>query len=168
MKQLPKTLRDPLEKISQWLAPLGYTLSIEDMEDEVPGLLGQYENGSVFEKEILIRVSTQNIRTFIKEYNRDFPKERRNYTDECALTVFHEVGHALMEQLNDYADNIEGFLERLKVDPEEPFSPYFDVFYDDNKTEEEVVEDFAWGFLDGSSSKLQKCMEETDRIAAEL
>ena len=56
---------------------------------------------------------------------------------DLRVTVFHEIGHAFMEYLNELDDEqIEKYL------PE-----FFDIFYDDNGVDEEdICEDFGFSF----------------------
>ena len=148
---LPPELSQALDAIRPWLRGLGYSLSLDpDTSSFIDGQLGEYELGSVFEKDIIIRVSTENIRKTCEEDPFLFP----DYEEEVHLTVFHEVGHALLEQLIDYAENINEFLPEIEKKYGDKF---FDVFYDENLTEEELVEDFARGFEYNTSSVLQEC-----------
>ena len=150
---LPPELSQALDAIRPWLRGLGYSLSLDpDTSSFIDGQLGEYELGSVFEKDIIIRVSTENIRKTCEEDPFLFP----DYEEEVHLTVFHEVGHALLEQLIDYAENINEFLPEIEKKYGDKF---FDVFYDDNLTEEELVEDLARGFEYNTSSVLQECAE---------
>lgn len=144
-----------VEYISTWLAKFGYTLNCT-VESLPNGQVGNYESGSVFEKEIQICVSTDNIRVFIEEMNLP----QNEYDIQCELTVYHEVGHALMEQLIDWSENIDEMEELLDG---YYGKKYFDIFNDDNKTEEQIVEEFAEGMYSTDGSLLQSCFEETDK-----
>ena len=136
--ELPGEARDP--QYRRWLRGLGYSLSLDpDTSSFTDGQLGEYELGSVFEKDIVIRVSPRNIRKAIREY----PEAFETFPKEVRFTVFHEVGHALLEQLIDYANNIEDFLPNIEAKYGDKF---FDVFDDENLTEEELAEDFARAF----------------------
>ena len=163
MKTLPSELEAPYEKISQWVTPLGFSVSCDtgDIADFPRGRLGEYDAGSVFEKEILVRISLDNIRRAA----RKFRIPEKGYLAECALTLFHEVGHALVEQLLDWADSIPEFLPALEASHGDAF---FDVFNDDNMDEETLVEDFAHGFQSGRGSVLQRCAEAADVVVQSL
>ena len=151
---LPPELSQALDAIRPWLQDLGYSLSLDpDTSSFTDGKLGEYELGSVFEKDIVIRVSPRNIRKAIREY----PEAFETFPKEVRFTVFHEVGHALVEQLVDYVDNIEDFLPNIEAKYGEKF---FDVFDDENITEEELVEDFARAFGTNTQSVLQECAEK--------
>ncbi len=146
-------LNEVLSAIRPWLSSLGYDLSLDDdLSGFHEGQLGEYEAGSVFEKDIIIRVSLENIRKTCQEDSFLFP----DFEEEVRLTVFHEVGHALVEQLLDYADNIERFLPELKAKYRDKFDEIFD---EENDNEETLVEDFARGFNGKTKSLLQECVE---------
>lgn len=139
--------------IRPWLSSLGYTLTLDDdLSSFHEGQLGEYEAGSVFEKDIIIRVSLKNIRKTCREDPFLFP----NFEEEVRLTVFHEVGHALVEQLLDYADNISEFLPELKAKHGNRFDA---IFNEELDNEETLVEDFARGFNGKTKSLLQECAE---------
>lgn len=146
-------LGEALSAIRPWLSSLGYTLTLDDdLSGFRQGQLGEYEAGSVFGKDIIIRVSLENIQKTCQEDSFLFP----DFEEEVRFTVFHEVGHALVEQLLDYADNIEGLLPELKAKYENRFDEIFD---EENDNEETLVEDFARGFNGRTKSLLQECVE---------
>lgn len=149
----PSKLDEALSAIRPWLSTLDYDLTLDnDLSGFNEGQLGEYEAGSVFGKDIIIRVSLENIRKTCQEDSFLFP----DFEEEVRFTVFHEVGHALVEQLLDYADNIEGFLPELKAKYENRFDEIFD---EENDNEETLVEDFARGFNGKTKSLLQECVE---------
>ena len=146
-------LDEALFAIRPWLSSLGYALTLDDdLSGFHEGQLGEYEAGSVFEKDIIIRVSTENIRKTCQEDPLLFP----DFEEEVRLTVFHEVGHALVEQLLDYADNINEFLPELNA----KYGDKFDEIFDENlDNEETLVEDFARDFGGKTKPLLQECAE---------
>lgn len=153
-KRKSNELSQALKVIRPWLRKLGYSLTLDpDTSSFHEGQLGEYERGSVFEKDIVIRVSTENIWKTCEEDPFLFP----DYEEEVHLTVFHEVGHALMEHLIDYAENIDEFLPEIE---KKYCDKFFDIFNDDNLTEETLVEDFARGFGHKNKSILQECAEK--------
>lgn len=159
METLHIDLLEAVTDIGTWLSPFGYTLQCDD-EDLSEGQLGSYEKGSVFEKEILIHVSPDNIE---KATQYEINDRYGNPGNQVRITVFHEVGHALLEQIIDWANNIPEIDELCNG----PFGEkYFEVL-DDSVEEETVVEDFAWGFFDGIPSPLQKCWEELNKFIEE-
>ena len=146
-------LNEALSAIRPWLSSLGFTLTLDDDRSGFHECqLGEYEAGSVFEKDIIIRVSLKNIRKMCREDPFLFP----DFEEEVRLTVFHEVGHALVEQLIDYADNISEFLPELKAEYRDKFDEIFD---EDLDNEETLVENFARGFNGKTKSLLQECAE---------
>lgn len=142
--------------MTRWLHPFGYSLSLAK-EELNPDTLGEYEAGSVFEKEIIIRISLPNIIKCAKENHLN----QSQLSDEIRLTVYHEVGHALMEQLLDYAEYYEDISSLLDTSFGDT---YFDIFNDDRCTEEQIVEAFARGILNNNESLLERCFKETEQI----
>lgn len=71
------------------------------------------------------------------------------------------MGHALFEQLIDWSEN----LEEVETLLDGPFGEkYFDIFNDDNVTEEVLVERFARDFENETSvSLLRQCWEEINK-----
>lgn len=139
--------------IRPWLSNLGFALTLDDdLSGFHEGQLGEYEAGSVFEKDIIIRVSLENIRKTCREDPFLFP----DFEEEVRLTVFHEIGHALVEQLLDYAENINEFLPELKAEYGDKFD---EIFNEDLDNEETLVEDFARRFNRNTKSLLQECAE---------
>lgn len=118
------------DEARQWLELTG--LSLEILTDRPPREygVGEYETKSVFTGTIQIRVGLYEI---MKMSN---PEELQA---DVRVTVFHEIGHALMEWLNELSD------EEIEPYKEE----YFDIFYDDNGVDEEdIVEEFGESFDD--------------------
>lgn len=158
-KTIPPEIQAPLDKIGSYLEPYGLTATLDqDPDGFKENEIGEYENGSVFEKNIIFRINTDNIREAAKEecmYYMDF------YLEQCRITVYHEIGHALMEQLIDWTEN----LEEMEALLDGQFGKtYYDIFNDDNCTEEEIVEDFAKGFDNEKPSLLQRCWEEANKL----
>ena len=87
--------------------------------------VGQYEHESVFSDAIKVYV------------NDNIAELSDNVEADLRVTVFHEIGHAFIEYLNELEDEqIERYL------PE-----FFDIFYDDNGVDEEdICEDFGYSF----------------------
>ena len=127
---IEKILDKVIDEAQTWLEPTG--LGVEVLTDRPPrdNAVGEYENGSVFAGVIRLRVGLYEIMTMSN------PEELEA---DVRVTVFHEIGHALMDWLNDLSD-----------DDIAPYrDDYFDVFYDDNGvTEEGIVEEFGQSFDD--------------------
>lgn len=140
-----------VDTVNRWLDPDG--LSASCRFEKCDGCLGYYERDSVFTKEIEIAVDTDRIHSEAVDDGIAFD----DMLEEVRKTVFHETGHALVNQIIDWTENIDT-VGRLA---DGPFGEkYFDVFDDANVTEEELVEEFADGFLTGDGSPLQQCWEE--------
>lgn len=89
--------------------------------------VGMYENDSVFTGEILIYLNYE----LIKEITDN------EYLDDIRVTIFHEIGHALFQLVNDFDEE-----DIVKYEKD-----FFDIFNDDNGVEEEdIVEDFGQSF----------------------
>lgn len=166
MKKLINAFEQAKDKINQWLEPYGYSVKCE-ITDFGKDQLGEYESGTVFSKEIEIKVNP----TAIKRACQNDPCKDK-YSDPCnqvKITVYHEVGHAILEQLIDWAINIHELIDtedddKVNTDPygEKFWQNFFEVF-DDKVKEETVVEDFAWGFFNEKPSHLQICWDELNK-----
>ena len=157
---ISKSLNEAKETMITWLTPFGLSLEIDtDNNEELDAnQLGSYEAGSVFEKEILIHVNP----TAIKKACDDDPWDDK-YSDVnnvAKTTVYHEVGHALVEQIIDWMENLP---ESATVFTES-FCQKYDAVIDDALPEEDLVEDFAWNILDETDDPLKNCFEELNRL----
>lgn len=148
-----------LREINAWLAQHSdLTASVDETEELQENCIGEYKAGSVFSKEIIIRVSEKHIRDMLDEDEFDYEE---TVSQQLQLTVYHEVGHALFEQLIDWSENIYELDAAIEGD----FGKCFhDVFFDDGQDEESVVEDFATGFYQSTGSLLERCWMETNKI----
>lgn len=150
---IENTVEDAVGKMNIFLALSDLSVILGDPSDLPRGRVGEYEAGSVFEKTIVIRVSYDNLRAEASEIGLTQGELLR----EARITVYHEAGHGLMEQLLDWADSF----------PEETAGlaeKYFDIFDDANLTEEEIVESFARRFDAGASSLLKSCFVEANAL----
>lgn len=153
-------INSALDKCRKWLLPFG--LDIECEQTQLPdGLLGEYEHDSVFTK--TVRVCPENIRKECGElcHDLDAGDAMRFLDNQLRLTIFHELGHALMNQIMDWYENIpeiHDYVESTLIDD------YFDVFDDGNMTEEDLVEAFAGHFLHGRPDQLKSCFEKLDKF----
>ena len=150
---LPIELQMALDAISPWLDNLGYSLSV-DTDTSLFGehQVGSYDAQTVFSKEIVIRVSLPNI----EASTRRNPLPLADYLAEVHLTVFHEVGHAMAEQLKDYCINVSDDIREInKLNGNR-----FDGILEDIFTREEtLVEEFARDFYYKRTSLFQECVE---------
>lgn len=128
-------------------------LSLTVGTDSLPkGKIGEYERGSVFEKNVTVTVDVNQIRHLLP-YWEDALKE-------SVITLWHEVGHAIVEQVIDWTENIPEAEEFASGPTGERF---FNVFNDDFLTEEELVEDFALAAISGMRSELDGCWKEMNK-----
>ncbi len=144
------------KQINQWLSQFGYTLDYdtEVLDDDV---LGLYEAGSVFEKEIQVHLNPAAIHEACLDLVND---TYSNPNTQVQITLYHEVGHALVEQIADWMENIPEINQLCSG----PFGKKYSEIINDGKDEEEVVEDFAYGFFNRTSSPLQECWEELNHF----
>ena len=140
-------------RMNEWLKPLGYRVACktESLEESK---LGEYEAGSVFSKIIEITADPANIESACSE---DPVHDRySNPAVQLEVTLYHELGHAVIEQVVDWMEYNEDF---KALEKGEFGTKYMDIL-DDYIPEEDLAEDFAWGMLDGKPSLLQRCFEE--------
>ena len=141
-------------KCNDWLRPFGLEVSVTDAR--MPeNRIGEYEAGSVFEKEIVITVDELAIRN---SFNDECPGEVPEI--EIRMTVYHELGHAILEQIIDWSEN----LDEVKALADGEFGQRYDSVFDDALPEEDLVEDFALAFENGYVSPLQACFEELNAL----
>lgn len=145
-------------RMNEWLKPYGYRVACQVItpEDEPleDGCLGCYVSGSIFSKVIEIIIDPERIETACGE---DSVHDR--YSDpaiQIEITLYHELGHAITEQIMDWLQYNEDFqaLQETKFGTD-----YMDILYD-YIPEEDLVEDFAWGLFEGKASPLQRCFQE--------
>ena len=141
-------------KCNNWLRPFGLEVSVTDAR--LPeNRIGEYEAGSVFEKEIVITVDEVGLRN---SFNDDCPGGDPEI--QIRMTVYHELGHAILEQIIDWSEN----LDEVKTLADGDFGKRYDSVFDDALPEEDLVEDFALAFENGYSSPLQACFEELNAL----
>ena len=125
---IEQILDNVLKDARQWLDMFG--LTVEVLTDRLPkdDAVGEYENDSVFSDSIKIRLNLYEIMQMSNP--EELPADIR-------VTVFHEIGHAMMN-----------FIEEMSDEEIAPYKDaYFDVFYDDNGiSEEDIVEEFGQSF----------------------
>ena len=143
---ITKEIEAALSKINDFLSFTDLNVALADDGISNGCYVGEYEHGSVFEKTILIRVSSEALEKESSKLNLTLTGLLR----ETRITVYHEAGHGLMEQLLDWADSFPVEMSAFE-------HRYYDIFNDDNMTEEEIVEAFARRFDAGASSLLQSC-----------
>lgn len=155
---IAKELNAALSHVNVWLKAYGYTVSLDvSSKPENDEVIGEYEVGSVFEKDILVRVYPKRLQMVADEDDMT----ENELLSQCRYTLYHEVGHALMEQLIDWDENLPELKEKLD---RWFWTEFYDVFNDDNMTEEKIVEDFAIAFNDDSDSLLQRCWQKVNAV----
>lgn len=167
------TLERIVKKANAFLEPFGYTLQAEPQHD-CDGRLGEYEMGSIFEKNIQIIMYPVPIRRYVRSqtaFDREWdlieagrsirkPTDKDNYMScvllQTELTVWHEIGHALMEQIVDWMGYIDDFDELIGKE----LLQKYNTIIDEETSEEAIVEDFAWGMVrENGRSELKECFE---------
>ena len=146
-----------VRRINRWLDRFGLSVNLATAdEDELwdREQCGEYEDGSVFTKTILACVCIPNIRAYCRDII--VPYSETSVRREIQATVYHEVGHALIEQINDWVENIPEAQALMKGD----LGKRYEEVFDDGLDEEWVVEEFATAFLAGRPSVLRLCFEE--------
>ena len=135
-----------VNKSNGFLNSLGLSLSIDweydGWDDDLQTAIGVYEGGSVFSGEIVIGFNMNNLYKYCSKSIRKYPwSDPYTIVDETIQTnVYHEMGHGIVEKLNDYLQETDEL----------------DALYDANKelfdwvldNEEDAVEEFAWKFYD--------------------
>ena len=144
-----RTLAQAVRLCNEWLAPSG--LSVEVTRGPLKdGLVGSYEAGSVFSKLIRITIDTDRIGRHVDDYPFEDEKE------QIRLTVYHEMGHALVEQIEDWQVDLDEVKELVRGE----FGARFEEVFTDALPEEDLVEDFAHAFDRERPSTLGLCFEE--------
>lgn len=135
-----------VNKSNGFLSSLGLSLSIDwdydGWDDDLQTAIGVYEGGSVFSGEIVIGFNMNNLYKYCTRSIKNYPwSDPYTIVDEAIYTnVYHEMGHGIVEELNDYLQETDEL----------------DALYDANKelfdwvldNEEDAVEEFAWKFYD--------------------
>ena len=158
-------------KIGAWLKPYGYDVLL--CRDELPGnkrWIGMYESGSVFSGMIEIYVSEERIYKYLLPVWREYayPKEMRaeDMADETAITFYHEVGHAILEQIIDWYENVPEIYEYVET---KMMDRYFSVFDDAVFDEEILTENFARDFhAENKKNELRKCFDKLNNFIKTL
>ena len=158
---LKAAIDEATKRISDYLQPFGYTINIVIDEPLAEPILGMYESGSVFTKEITVFVQTNNI---IDTCSKDHIKDR--YSDpevQTRITIYHEVGHALVEQIIDWMENIPEINDLCNGE----FGKRHAEVIEDDTDEEILVEDFAYGIEDNKETPLSACWREMNQFISE-
>lgn len=175
-KAVERTINDIIE----WIIPQGLDIQVTAQDDnEHPTRLGMYEAGSIYSKNIEIVISPKAIHDYIETYTTDWEIDddlqkahweihdniQKEYAAfQAAVTVYHELGHALVEQIIDWMENIPEFDEIIGEDSIERY----DAVLEDSLPEEKLVEDFAWNSIQGKEHVLKVCFLELSEKLSKL
>lgn len=149
-----------LSRSNELLKRVGNDLSVVidwqyNFEGDLEDAIGVYEAGGVFSGEMMIGFNMKNLYRQMVYNIKSYPwSDPYKMLNELIMTnVYHEVGHGIIELINDYLQNTDDL----------------DVIYDNNQElfdgvlddEEDAVEEFAWCVYDGEleGSRLWKIVE---------
>ena len=113
-----------------------------DFETFDKNALGVYEHDSVHTGTISIGMNIIALWNFFKSETKDYPyTSEYKILQELILTnVYHEVGHGIIDYINDYLQNTDEL--------DEIYDNNQQLFDDALDNEEDTVEEFAWDFYD--------------------
>lgn len=146
-----------VQRANEFLEQLDLSLSINWEYDswgynDLNNAIGVYENGSVFGGDISIGFNMANLYKSFTSQVKEYPwTDKYTILDEIIQTnVFHEMGHGIVDLLNDYLQETDD-LDELYDSSQELFDNVLD-------NEEDSVEEFAWAMYDNDleKSKLYK------------
>ena len=148
IKETKRITRKSVNKANRFLNKIDLSLSINWEYDswkynDLSSAIGVYEGGSVFGGEIIIGFNLKNLYESFEEETSMFPNSNPNtiLNEIIQTNVYHEMGHGIIEQINDYlteTDELDGIYDQNQE--------LFDYVLGD---EEDAVESFAWDFYDG-------------------
>lgn len=153
-------IKGATDKANAWLAPFDLCLEVE-AESNGDGRVGEYEAGSVFEKSIRVVIFPDEIVKWCFEEQDTLPfSEITSEKVQTQVTIYHELGHALVEQIIDWMEYLP---EADEIFTDEFCRKYGSVV-DDDIDEETLVEDFAYAFMYDKADPLKACFEELNKI----
>ena len=147
-----------IDRSNELLRVLNLSLSINweyEFDGDLSDAIGVYEGGSVFSGEIVIGFNMRTLYSYMCKSIKSYPwSDPYKMLDEAICTnVYHEMGHGLVELIDDYLSSTDELDELYDANKE-----LFDNVLDN---EEDSVEDFAWCFYDNDveSSELWQIIE---------
>lgn len=170
-QELKSSANIAVQRANKFLGQLDLSLHInweyEDWDyNDLNNAIGVYERDSVFEGNISIGFNINNLyKWFVNEIKENPWSDQYTILDEAIQTnVFHEMGHGIIQLINDYLQETDE-LDELYDNNQELFDNVLD-------NEEDSVEEFAWNFYDnqvensslGKIVKLYVNMYETNNI----
>ena len=146
-QELKSSANIALQRGNKFLSQLDLTIHINWEYDDwdyngLDNAIGVYERDSVFEGDISIGFNINNLyKWFVKEIRKYPWSDPYTILDEAIQTnVFHEMGHGIIELLDDYLYNTDE-LDDIYHQNQELFENVLD-------NEEDSVEEFAWEMYD--------------------
>jgi hypothetical protein len=147
-----------IDRSNELLKVLNLSLSINweyEFDGDLSDAIGVYEGGSVFSGEIVIGFNMRTLYSYMCRSIKSYPwSDPYKMLDEAICTnVYHEMGHGIVELLNDYLQETDELDELYDTNKE-----LFDWILDN---EEDAVEEFAWKFYDNEleNSKLYQLIQ---------
>ena len=137
-----------LERSNEYLKKIDQSVKINWKYNDwvsrgVEDAIACYESGSVLEGDISIALNIKNLKKSVEEQIEKYIfTDLYTIMDETIQTsVFHEMGHGIMEMFKDYIDYCDDDELQWYYDNQELFDEAID-------NEEDTVEAFAWDFYD--------------------
>ena len=126
-----QTIKDAREYLKLFNLGLDVRMSEDDifeMKRVYGDFIGMYEHESIFSGTVIIYLNVEDL---------EEASEEDDFYYDVIVTIYHEIGHALFELIMSIPE------EDVKKYEE----AYFNVFFDDNRIDEEdLVEDFGQSF----------------------
>lgn len=125
-----------------------------DFEEFDDTAIGVYVNQSVFTGTIEIGMNLKQLYNSFKWQIEHYNTDEYTILREIVMTnVYHEVGHGIVEQINDWLQTTDD-LDEIYDENEQLFDKALD-------NEEDTVEQFAWCFYDNNleNSRLYKIIQ---------
>lgn len=128
--------------LSQFNLGLTIDWDYDFLGEEMDNCIGVYVNGSVFEGDIVIGMNINNLyKVCLEDIRKWASTDPYTIIREAIFTnVYHEMGHGLMEKIDDYLQYSE-YLDEIYANNKELFDRVFN-------DEENSVEEFAWDLYD--------------------
>ena len=152
-EELKNSANVAVQRANKFLKQLDLSLHINWEYDswsynDLDNAIGVYERDSVFGGDISIGFNINNLyKWFVKETKNNPWSDEYTILDEAIQTnVFHEMGHGIIQLLNDYLQETDD-LDELYDNNQQ----FFDNILDN---EEDSVEEFAWAMYD---NQLENC-----------
>lgn len=159
-EELKSSANIAVQRANKFLEQLDLSLHINWDYDsweynDLDNAIGIYERDSVFGGDISIGFNIKNVyKVFVKETKNHPWSDPYTILDEAIQTnVFHEMGHGIVQMINDYLQETDE-LDEIYDNNQELFDNVLD-------NEEDSVEEFTWAIYDNqlNNSKLYKVLQ---------